>query len=69
MVYDIPYIGVAYIFISKDRHMLRVIRYKDHKRVLYDIAYEKGYKFIKPVLKNHEVVYELDFLIWKDKIL
>ena len=32
-----------------------------HKRVLYDITYEKGYKFMKPVMKNHEVVYELDF--------
>lgn len=35
--------------------------YKNHKRVLYDITYEKGYKFMKPVMKNHEVVYELDF--------
>ena len=48
--------------------MLKIIRYKSHKRVLYDITYEKGYKFMKPVMKNHEVVYELDFLIWRDKI-
>ena len=34
---------------------------KNHKRVLYDITYEKGYKFMKPVMKNHEMVYELDF--------
>ena len=37
--------------------------------MLYDITYEKGCKFMKPVMKNHEVVYELDFLIWRDKIL
>ena len=28
-----------------------------------------NYKFMKPVMRNHEVVYELDFLIWRDKIL
>ena len=56
-----PYNGDAYIFMSKDRRILKVIRYKNHKRVLYDITYEKGYKFMKPVIKNHEVVYELDF--------
>lgn len=56
-----PYNGDAYIFMSKDRRILKVIRYKNHKRVLYDITYEKGYKFMKPVMKNHEVVYELDF--------
>lgn len=56
-----PYNGDAYIFMSKDRRILKVIRYKNHKRVLHDITYEKGYKFMKPVIKNHEVVYELDF--------
>lgn len=56
-----PYNGDAYIFMSKDRRILKVIRYKNHKRVLYDITYEKGYRFMKPVMKNHEVVYELDF--------
>ena len=63
-----PYNGDAYIFMSKDRRMLKIIRYKSHKRLLYDITYENGYKFMKPVMKNHEVVYELDFLIWRDKI-
>lgn len=32
-----PYNGDAYIFIFKDRRMLKIIRYKNHKRVLYDI--------------------------------
>ena len=56
-----PYNCDAYIFMSKDRRMLKIIRYKSHKRLLYDITYEKGYRFMKPVMKNHEVVYELDF--------
>lgn len=46
---------------SKDRQILKIIRYKNHKRMLYDVTYEKGYKFMKPVMQNHEVVYELDF--------
>ena len=49
-----PYNGL--LFMSKDHRMLKIIRYKNHKRVLYDITYEKGYKFMKPVMKNHEVV-------------
>ena len=60
-----PYNGDAYVFMSKDRRILKVIRYKNHKRVLYDITYEKRYKFMKPVMKNHEVVYELDFCAMK----
>ena len=49
------------IYLYQKTVMLKMIRYKKHKRVLYDITYEKGYKFMKPVMKNHEVVYELDF--------
>lgn len=56
-----PYNGDGYIFMSKDRQILKIIRYKNHKRMLYDVTYEKGYKFMKPVMQNHEVVYELDF--------
>lgn len=33
-----PYNGDAYIFMSKDRRILKVIRYKNHKRVLYDMT-------------------------------
>ena len=56
-----PYNGDGYIFMSKDRQILKIIRYKNHKLMLYDVTYEKGYKFMKPVMQNHEVVYELDF--------
>ena len=56
-----PYNGDAYIFMSKDRRILRIIRFKNNKRILYDITYEHGYKFMKPVMKDHKVVYELDF--------
>ena len=37
--------GDAYVFLSKDRQTLKIIRFKNHKRFLYDITYEKGYKF------------------------
>lgn len=55
------YNGDGYAFLSKDRQILKIIRYRNHKRILYDLTYEKGYKFMKPVIENGEVVYELDF--------
>ena len=56
-----PYNGDAYLFLSRDRQTLKIIRFKNHKRLLYDITYEKGYKFLHPVYKGNVVVYELDF--------
>lgn len=46
-----PYNGDAYVFLSKDRQTLKIIRFKNHKRFLYDITYEKGYKFCSRYLK------------------
>lgn len=56
-----PYTGEAYVFLSKDRRTLKIIRFKNHKRFLYDITYEKGYKFMQPVFEGNTLLYELDF--------
>ena len=56
-----PYNGDGYVFMSQNRQTLRIIRFKNHKRYLYDITYEKGYKFMQPVREDTGVVYELDF--------
>lgn len=56
-----PYNGDAYAFMSKDRRTLKLIRYKNHKRYLYDITYDKDYKFMHPVVEEGRVVYQLDF--------
>ena len=56
-----PYNGDAYVFLSKDRRTLKIIRFKNHKRLLYDITYEKGYRFLQPVCEGGSIVYELDF--------
>lgn len=56
-----PYNGDAYVFLSKDKQPLKIIRFKNHKRFLYDITYEKGYKFLQPVFEGNAIVYELDF--------
>ncbi len=53
--------GDAYVFLSKDRQTLKIIRFKNHKRFLYDITYEKGYKFLQPVFEGNTVIYGLDF--------
>lgn len=56
-----PYNGDAYAFLSQNRQTLRIIRFKNHKRYLYDIIYEKGYKFMQTVREGAGVVYEPDF--------
>ena len=55
-----PYSGDAYLFMSKDRHTVKLIRYKDHKRHLYDITHDDS-KFIKPVIEHDEIIYELQY--------
>lgn len=40
---------------------LRLYDSKNHKRFLYDITYEKGYKFLQPVFEGNTVIYGLDF--------
>ena len=56
-----PYDGDAYVFLSKDRQTLKIIRFKNHKRFLYDITYEKGYKFLQPVFEGDTIIYEQDY--------
>jgi len=55
-----PYNGDFYCFLSKDRQMMKIIRYKNHKRYLYDITYDPGYKFMQPVAGD-KTLHELDF--------
>ena len=37
-----PYNGDVYAFLSKKRQTLKIIRFKNHKRYLYDILTKKG---------------------------
>ncbi len=50
-----PYNGDAYLFLSKDRKTLKILRHDGCKVVLYDVSYEKGYKFLRPVYKAGDV--------------
>lgn len=56
-----PYNGDAYVFLSKNRKTLKILRYDHDKVVLYDISYMRGYKFMRPVYKNGELWHQLDF--------
>lgn len=56
-----PYNGDAYIFMSRNRSMLKIIRYSNHKRYLYGITYDSGYTFMRPVFDQSGTHYELDF--------
>lgn len=56
-----PYNGDCFAFLSKNRRTLKMIRYDNHKIILYDISYERGYKFMKPVYKDGELWHQLDF--------
>ncbi len=56
-----PFNGDAYVFLSRNRKTLKILRYDCDKVVLYDISYMRGYKFMKPVFKGNELWYQLDF--------
>lgn len=56
-----PYNGDCFAFLSKNRRTLKMIRYDNHKIILYDISYERGYKFMKPVYKDGGLWHQLDF--------
>lgn len=55
-----PYNGDGYLFLSKDRRTVKLIRYRDQKRYLYDITHDH-HKFMKPVIENDEIIYELQY--------
>lgn len=42
-----PYDGSAYAFMSRDRTKCKILVFKDHMYRLYDLAYEKGYRFME----------------------
>lgn len=57
-----PYNGDGYLFMSKNRRTIKIIRYKNNKRHLYDISYDgKDYRFMRPVREGGETIYELDY--------
>lgn len=43
---------IALPFSQKNRRTLKMIRYDNHKIILYDISDERDYKFIKSVYKD-----------------
>lgn len=57
---DNPYNGDFYCFLSKDRQIMKIIHFKNHKRHLYEITYDHGYKFMQPVVGDG-VLHELAF--------
>lgn len=56
-----PYNGDCFAFLSKNRRTLKIVRYEHHQIILYDISYERGYKFMKPVYRDGELWHQLDF--------
>lgn len=57
-----PYNGDIFAFMSKKRNLLKMVKYEDHQYFLYEVEYEKGYKFMEPVYEDDTVVrYQLDF--------
>lgn len=55
------YNGDAFSFLSKNRRTLKIVRYENHKVILYEVSYERGYSFMKPVFSEGQLWYELDF--------
>lgn len=57
-----PYNGDLYVFMSKDRRKVKLVRYEDHMYILYVLNYEQGYKFMEPVYSGVKTIrYKLDY--------
>lgn len=57
-----PYNGDIFAFMSKNRRLMKLAKYEDHMFVLYELEYERGYKFMEPVYEHNELrCFELDF--------
>lgn len=41
-----PHDGSAYVFVSKDRRKCKILVFKDHLYRLYDLSYERGFRFM-----------------------
>lgn len=51
-----------FAFMSKDRRLMKMVKYESHMFLLYEMEYERGYKFMEPVYKDGEVShFQLDF--------
>lgn len=51
-----------YVFMSKDRRKLMLIRYEDHMYILYVLNYEQGYKFMETEYSGVKTIrYKLDY--------
>lgn len=50
-----PYDGDLFAFMSKDRRLMKMVKYESHMFLLYEMEYERGYKFMEPVYKDGEV--------------
>lgn len=56
-----PYNGDIYLFMSGNRHLLRMVRCEGDRIVLYDVTYMSGYRFLKPVFDGQETRLWLDY--------
>ena len=56
-----PYNGDAYCFMSKSHQMVKIIRYASHKRYLYDVTFDSGYKFMKVLTEDGKTLCECDY--------
>lgn len=57
-----PYNGDLFAFMSRNRQLLKMVRYENHTYMLYELEYERGYKFMLPVYEDgHVTHFELDF--------
>lgn len=57
-----PYNGDLFAFMSKDHRLMKMVRYESHLYMLYELEYQRGYKFMQPVYEDGQATYfQLDF--------
>ena len=60
-----PYNGDGYIFMSKDRRKMKILVYKNNLYRLYDLAYSRGYKFMRIESREGKETSQIREMEWK----
>lgn len=57
-----PFNGDAYIFMSKDRRKVKLVRYENDGYYLYEKSFRNGFKFMRPVIEDEMTYWKIE---WK----
>ena len=60
-----PYNGDGYVFMSKDRRKMKILVYRNHLYMLYDLSFDKGYRFMRVTSSDGSALPSMTDLEWR----